>query len=194
MIFLFLIDSHFLFAMGDFDTTTSNITTTKFKCKHNSNNLIYSYFWDCFFYIDVAIYCVIPFIIMITCNFMIISKIIRSRIKSKQVVVSKKKNTIVRNSSAMLSNEKRISFILIGISVSFLLLTVPVFVIENFQRPIIANWNIISAFAYLFMYLNHVSFNLNYFILFNFLNSIFKQQKKGNKLFFLLFFGTKISS
>lgn len=158
MLILFMIDSHFLIAHGDFNTS-KNLTNpeNEFKCIAKKNNFIYYKFWKGFVYLDGVIYCIIPFIIMITCNFMIISEIVRSRIRSKQVVV--KKNTIVRNTSTsgMLSNERRISFILIGISFSFLVLTVPVFIIENLNEIQIENWNIITAVSYMLMYLNHVS-------------------------------------
>lgn len=155
MLFLFIVDSHFLIAHGDFDSKNETLTKN-FKCTANVNNFFYSLFWKGFIYIDGILYCIIPFIIMITCNFMIISKIVRSRIRSKQVVV--KRNTIVKNtSSGMLNNEKRISFILLGISFSFLVLTIPVFIIENIGDIDIKNWNIITAFSYMLMYLNHVS-------------------------------------
>ena len=94
---------------------------------------------------------------------MIIGKIVRSRIRSKQVVICRKKNTIIKNTNSMLANEKCISFILIGISLSFLILTMP-FVIEyldknktNKDNP---NWNLIVALTNMLMYLNHVSLQL----------------------------------
>ena len=62
----------------------------------------------------------------------------------------------------MLASERRISFILIGISVSFFIFTLPVFIMENindsyFDNP---NMEIALACSYMLMYLNHV---INFF-------------------------------
>lgn len=110
---------------------------------------------------------------------------------------SKKTNAsiLVRNSkNSMLAAEKRISIILILISLSFLLLTVPVFIMENLDISYYNNPHseIVLAVAYALMYLNHV---INFFFYCslgpNFRNEvkklfpcIFRHNKKINPLKF----------
>jgi len=65
----------------------------------------------------------------------------------------------------MLGTEKRLSVTLISISVSFLVFTMPVFVIENLQSYRIVSfeegfWSVAKALAYMLMYMNHV---INFF-------------------------------
>ena len=167
---LFIFNSHFLILNGNFDyIDISNDTfnsSTSFKCVIDERNVYYQQFWTVFFYLDSAIYGVIPFMIMITCNFMIIGKIVKSRIRSKKVIVTRSRKSssskIIKNANSMLATEKRLSLILIGISLSFLLFTTPVFIIEtfsNFQSDSFV-WEIFTAVSYLLMYLNHV---INFF-------------------------------
>jgi hypothetical protein len=187
-VLLLLVNLHFLIAMGNFDTDSissldlnTNTTTTiklKQKCEPNPMNKEYIIFWQVFQLLDCTIYCIIPFAIMITCNFMIVSKIIRSRIRSRPIVVCRKNNTIINNSSkSMLANEKRISFILVGISVSFFLFTMPIFVIEYLDSEFnyVSNWRLVVALADMLMYLNHV---INFFF-YCLLGPKFRQQVKS---------------
>jgi hypothetical protein len=180
IVLLFLFNIHFLIAMGYEQVVLereSNQTTNqsesnkryKIKCAPNRSSKVYYSFWQMYFYFDSIIYCIIPFIIMITCNVFTILKMVKSRVKSKQVIYSKKfsknkteSNTIMKNSNTMLANEKRISAILIGISISFLVLTIPVFIMENlddehFRNPVL---EVALALSYALMYLNHV---INFF-------------------------------
>lgn len=92
MIVLAVIDSHFLIAMGDFEsaavlTAKSNNSTEIDISLHRKCTVhkpfVYVQLWPVFHIVDGLIYCIIPFIIMITCNFMIICKMVRSRIRSK---------------------------------------------------------------------------------------------------------------
>jgi hypothetical protein len=195
IVLLFLFNIHFLIAMGYeqiiHDGNESNVTTNhtetkryKIKCAPNRSNKMYYSFWQIYFYFDSIIYCIIPFIIMITCNVFTIFKMVKSRVKSKQVIYSKKftknktdSNTIMKNSNKMLANEKRISAILIGISVSFLVLTIPVFIMENlddehFKNPIL---EVALALSYMLMYLNHV---INFFFYCAFGPNFRKEVKK----------------
>jgi hypothetical protein len=140
------------------------------KCEANPNNAYYFGVWRVYFFFDSIVYSIIPFLIMITCNVFIIAKIVRSRVRSKQVIRAKTKmltsshstSQIVKNTNSMLATEKRISIILVGISFSFLILTTPVFIIEqlNDLYPHDYNWDVILACSYMLMYLNHV---INFF-------------------------------
>ena len=75
--------------------------------------------------------------VMIVCNVCIVAKIVKSRVRSKQVIIDRKNrkekkssNQILKNTNTMLATEKRISITLVSISFSFLVLTLPVFVVE----------------------------------------------------------------
>jgi hypothetical protein len=186
-------NAHFLVGMGRITPVTDPATNKTFEfvqCEPNHALPGYKQFWSAYFYLDSLIYCILPFFIMITCNTLIISKIVSSRIRSKQVIVSrskKKQNYSLHksqsscvqtqaqtsinhtkisttsannnnNSSNMIKSEKRISSILIGISVSFVLFTLPVFVMENLSDAMFENplMEIALALAYMLMYLNHV--------------------------------------
>lgn len=166
---LFIFNGHFLIFMGEeINLKIDNNSTIKIiQCNPNNSSKFYSTIWDFYFYADSLVYCIIPFIVMITCNISIIFKIISSRIRSKKVVVTKKKNpkknSIANNNRNMSSTERRISFILIFISISFLLLTIPVFIMENLiSRTDFINpkLEIALAVSYMFMYSNHV---INFF-------------------------------
>lgn len=182
-VFLLFINSHFLVFLGNFENTNStnrigtknnslNHSNLFFKTKqcHHSKKSYYKHFWSFYFYIDSTLYCILPFMIMVTSNCLIIGKIVKSRIRANPVIVEKVKNTskikIMENkSSTMLGNEKRLSFTLISISVSFLICTMPVFFIENLESYRIVDfssdfWLTLKALAYMLMYLNHV---INFF-------------------------------
>lgn len=147
MIVLFVVNSHFLVAMGDFDSLQDSNTTrvNRAKCAPLKPD-IYVRFWTVFHILDGLIYCIIPFLIMITCNFCVICKIVRSRIRSKQVVICRKKNTILKNSNTMLATEKRLSLMLVCVSLSFLVFTLPVFIIENLDSSYSGKKLTISSF------------------------------------------------
>ena len=178
---LAFINLHFLIGMGyhhpanssELDNKTSLFNSTiiqRVKCEANPNNAYYFGVWRVYFFFDSIVYSIIPFLIMITCNVFIIAKIVKSRVRSKQVIRAKTKiltsshstSQIVKNTNSMLATEKRISIILVGISFSFLILTTPVFIIEqlNDLYPHDYNWDIILACSYMLMYLNHV---INFF-------------------------------
>jgi hypothetical protein len=160
-------------ALNDTNSTNINNFTSQLVkvliCEPNPHNYWYARFWEVYFYLDSAFYCIVPFLIMLFCNLSIITKIIKSRVNSKQVIVAKnKKNNssiLLKNKgNAMLAGERRISIILILISVSFLVLTAPVFIMENLDvslylayRP---QYEIGLSLAYMCMYANHV---INFF-------------------------------
>ena len=139
---------------------------------HQEVNEFYKKFWAIFFHFDAIIYTQIPFMIMIVCNACIVAKLVKSRVRSKQVIIDRTKRTsistttitntttttalttttsnstrsssrssgssgdsskILKNTSSMLATEKRISIILVSISFSFLVFTLPVFVVEHLQ-------------------------------------------------------------
>jgi hypothetical protein len=169
-IFLTVFNVHFFTSMGHIESRYDPETNTTFelcKCEPPPLNEIYQKFWSFYFYLDCMIYCIVPFIIMLTCNILIIWKIIKSRVNSKQVVIRKSKQ--VTNSSSgnyMLPSERRISIILIGISASFFVLTLPIFIMENFSNSVFIS-NISNPIMELFlsianalMYSNHV---INFF-------------------------------
>lgn len=201
VVFLSLVNSHFLINMGNFTDNIDNLEdgnshlelhhlTVRFfwfllnffgdliyfklikviqKCCHKESDNSIS-FWDVFFYIDTIIYCILPFIIMATCNSLIIGKIVRSRIRSKQVIIRRVKNSmktkmIENKPNTMLGTEKRLSITLISISISFFIFTFPVFLIENLERHKLVNtsetyWKVSKALTYMLMYLNHI---INFF-------------------------------
>lgn len=174
---LVLVNSHFLISMGNFESNVTvledNLQVESFekvqKCCHKVSPYYIS-FWDIFFYIDTIIYCILPFLIMATCNSLIIGKIVRSRIRSKQVIIRRVKNSmktkmIENKPNTMLGTEKRLSITLISISISFFIFTFPVFLIENFERHNLVNtsetyWKVSKALTYMLMYLNHI---INFF-------------------------------
>ena len=192
MFTLAALNSHFLVSMGytvDTQDPRTNRTLTRVFCEPNELDTAYRLFWSAYFYIDTAIYCIVPFFVMLTCNLVIISKIISSRIRSKQVVMNhnRKKAFIVQKShqqqqqpttavntpsnsannnnssrNYMLVSERRISIILVGISISFVLFTLPVFVMENVSDAYYVHptMHLLLALAYMLMYLNHV---INFF-------------------------------
>lgn len=194
MIVLFIVNIHFLLFMGDFEqdssleVNSSNISYIKKIDNSEKKNQEYAqvkrcrdkyashyhYFWNFYFYIDTTIYCILPFLIMITCNFLIIGEIVKSRIRSNKVIVKKVRNStrtrIMENkSNVMLGTEKRLSFTLISISMSFLVFTMPVFLIENLESYQVVDFNSVfwlnwKALAYMLMYLNHV-FNFFFYCL-----------------------------
>lgn len=147
IILLFVFNLHFLVFMGTEENqlefnSTSNLTSQRVylvQCDTEKSSKFYSGAWSVFFYLDSLVYCILPFIIMLTCNLLIIAKIISSRVRSRKVIVTK--NKIVKNSSSMLAAEKRISIILIMISLSFFLLTIPVFIMENLSESYFENSN-----------------------------------------------------
>ncbi|CAF0795434.1 unnamed protein product [Brachionus calyciflorus] len=189
IVFLVLFNAHFLGFMG-FEMPINDETNSSkiIQCYEQKDSGYYSLIWGVYFYLDSLIYCIVPFIIMITCNISIITKIISSRIRSKQVIISKKKNqnVIAKNSRSMLATEKRISIILIVISLSFFIFTLPVFIMENlisekkFESS--PGLELALALSYMLMYSNHV---INFFFYCS-LGPSFRKEVK--KLFPFLFF------
>lgn len=85
-----LFNLHFFIWMGhdkEIYDPMLNRTVNKTTCE--PMNTRYAQFWSVYFFFDSLIYCVLPFIIMITCNILIITKIISSRIRSKQVTINR---------------------------------------------------------------------------------------------------------
>ena len=84
--FLVIVNIHILVWYGTDDLHTdyfsnhsSNITTSNHSnlkirsfCHISKKSHVYAKFWQFFFYVDSMIYCVIPFIVMTTCNVFII--------------------------------------------------------------------------------------------------------------------------
>ncbi|RNA19568.1 FMRFamide receptor-like [Brachionus plicatilis] len=190
MIALLIFNSHFLAFMGHEThvTVDTNSSLKIIQCQPSNSSKFYHSIWNFYFYADSLVYCIIPFIVMITCNISIIAKIISSRIRSKKVVIAKNKSTnqksIVTNNRTMSTTERRVSFILIFISISFLILTIPVFIFENLISR--AGWRnprleVALAISYMLMYSNHV---INFFFYFS-LGPNFRREVK--KLFPFLF-------
>ena len=141
-----LFNLHFLLFMGYYSGHseqyhTSNETNFVVCDVDKINQPIYKKFWRVYFFFDNIIYTQIPFMVMIVCNVCIVANIVKSRVRSKQVIIDRKKrkdkfksktssNQILKNTNAMLATEKRISITLVSISFSFLVLTLPVFVVE----------------------------------------------------------------
>jgi len=163
--------------MGYYETgfdETLNKTIKLIRCGPDPSNVSYRKFWIVFTWLDASLYSIVPFFIMLVCNFSIIFKIIHSRIKSKQVVVSQLrrnetlnigrlgKSLSIASSNIMMPNEKRISLIFLIISFSFLLLTFPISIIEIYELIFPNESRSVSkvAIATMFMYLNHI---INFF-------------------------------
>lgn len=108
------------------------------------------------------------------------------------MIISRSKKTnasvLVKNSNnSMLAAEKRISIILALISLSFLVLTAPVFILENldervFQKP---GASLILSIAYALMYSNHV---INFFFYCSIGPNFRKEVKR------LMFRGSRVSA
>jgi hypothetical protein len=194
------VNCHFLIFMGYYETRTvvtvagGNQTLSRVVCRPDKSNYYYTRFWKAFFFLDTIIYTNIPFLVMVTCNVCIIAKIVKSRVRSKQVIIDRKKSLnnekrIVKNTGSMLATEKRISIILVSISFSFLLFTLPVFIIEHLthfsQDPSIytnnPNWDIIVACAYMMMHFNHM---INFFF-YCFMGPKFRNEIKKLLLLFM---------
>lgn len=180
-------------------------------CEIYSNKLIYSKFWEIFFYLDSSIYCVLPFIIMTTCNTFIITRTIKSRVQSKailrtsaniitssrRIALSRTNNAVNNNirktfpksisSSSISANEQRILILLLVMSLGFFIFTTPISIIEfldNFNENFQKNPNrkLLNAISEMFMYSNHV---VNFFFYF-FIGPNFR--KEIAKLFRRCFF------
>nr|QVK45807.1 G protein-coupled receptor [Proales similis] len=190
---MFLIDSHFLFAMGHYEridslgnslsssanrsqiggtTATARMSISKAEqlvvvCSPDQTNEFYEKFWEIYFYLDSTIYCIIPFFVMIICNSFTIYNMIKSKNDSrpKTASISHRRAAVADPSKVTKvmrrqNNERRISLILIGISLSFLFCTLPVFIIEkNYEET--TNWEVALALSYMLMYANHV---INFFL------------------------------
>jgi hypothetical protein len=153
-----LFNLHFLIFMGHIDTKVSVLnrandtidveTRRTIVCDvdNEAANGLYKRIWTGFFYLDAIIYTKIPFVIMIACNVCIVAKIVKSRVRSKQVIIDRKRQKsmasigsggsslkLLRNTSTMLATEKRISIILVSITFSFLVFTLPVFIVEHLE-------------------------------------------------------------
>jgi len=153
-----LFNLHFLIFMGHTDTRVSAVnrvndtieveTRRTIVCDvdNAAANGLYKRIWTGFFYLDAIIYTKIPFVIMIACNVCIVAKIVKSRVRSKQVIIDRKRQKsmasigsggsslkLLRNTSTMLATEKRISIILVSITFSFLVFTLPVFIVEHLE-------------------------------------------------------------
>jgi hypothetical protein len=181
LLVLFIFNIHFLISMGYYEPTTEfdvNLNETikilRLRCEPNPLDKFYTKFWTIFTWLDASLYSMIPFFIMLFCNFSIIYKIVRSRIQSKLVVRSQirrndtlkmrrlSKSMSIISTNIMLPSEKRISIIFLIISFSFLFLTMPISIIESFQLLFPNSPSSISSIsiATLCMYMNHV---INFF-------------------------------
>ncbi|KAK3594349.1 hypothetical protein CHS0354_019258 [Potamilus streckersoni] len=82
-IFLLILNGHLLFGFGDVVSTEEGQTTVK-KCKvkNNAYKDFFSYVWP---WIDLCIFCLIPFVILFTGNVCILIKVIQSAKRTRQV-------------------------------------------------------------------------------------------------------------
>lgn len=160
-LFLALINLHFLLAMGYYENSIDN-TEIRVVCQPNPLNKAYLTFWNIYVWIDSIIYAIIPFIIMIFCNICLIIKIIKSRIESNKVIHTRIALTRgLSNVATILPSEKRLTLILIGISISFLCLTMPISILEGFSNYFnTISYSYFIAISYMLMYANHV---INFF-------------------------------
>jgi hypothetical protein len=143
-------------------------------CQSNPNNTHYTRFWHAYVWIDSILYSILPFFIMIFCNFVIIRRIVRSRVRSGSIIVLPKTTTIettvirrqsetsVKQVTQLLPSERRTSFILLGVSISFLVLTFPVTLMETVLNDGLAlsRSSFTFGIANMLMYMNHV---INFF-------------------------------
>jgi hypothetical protein len=170
---LFVTNSHFFIDTGYHEESSANQSTWKIVCESNPNNRVSVEFWQVYLWIDSILYSMLPFSIMIVCNFVIIRKIVRSRVRSGSVIVLSKsaseiaikgkstclpKDRRIKQATQMLASERRTSFILLGVSLSFMVLTMPVTLLETFLNgfPTMHCGPLPFAIAYMLMYLNHV--------------------------------------
>lgn len=89
VITLVVFNLHFLVFMGyeiEHELAGLNRTVTLVVCMPNPKNSTYMRLWQIYFYLDSAFYSILPFIIMLFCNISIITKIVKSRVRSKQVI------------------------------------------------------------------------------------------------------------
>jgi hypothetical protein len=184
IVLLIFVNIHILVWYGyKVETNESNLIV----CEIHSNKLIYSKFWEIYFYLDSIIYCILPFIIMTTCNAFIITRTIKSRIQSQailrtsaKIITSSRRTVGTTNknlkktfpksisSGSISANEQRILILLLVMSLGFFIFTTPISIIEfldNFNQKFqkIPSKKLLNAIGEMFMYLNHV---VNFFFYF----------------------------
>ncbi|KAK3096654.1 hypothetical protein FSP39_009139 [Pinctada imbricata] len=82
--FLFLLNGHMFFGNGDLQSTTGNETTTV-KCTYLDNSY-QNFFENTWPWIDLTIYCIVPFLSLFIGNILIVTKFLQSRRKLRTQV------------------------------------------------------------------------------------------------------------
>ncbi len=131
-------------------------------CGYN-DNFYQMFIWP---WIDFAFYSIIPFIVMITCNSIIITKITRSKIKRHSMTEINKQMQKSQTSS--------VTFMLISVSLTFILLTAPSRIVtligytdENYYR-----WRLFFVGTVFLIHINH---SVN-FLLYSISGSKFREE------------------
>ncbi len=146
---LFIIDSHFFYCTGYQDQKNPNRIT----CQSNRYNAHCRRYWLIYLWIDAFLYSYLPFFIITICN-------IRLIVYVKQQCT---KRLALTSSTLHFSHQHRITCSIILMSALFLILSVPVAFLEQFEYKFnrYKYFHHFLAIAYLGMYFNHtISFFL----------------------------------
>jgi len=146
---LFTLDSHFFYCTGYQHRKNKD----QIICQSIEDNSHCRHYWLIYLWIDAFLYSYLPFFIITICN-------IRLIIYLKQ---QRKKRLELTSSTIRLSHNHRITCSIILMSVLFLILSVPVSFLEQFQYKLnrYKYYHHYLAIAYLAMYFNHtISFFL----------------------------------
>ena len=161
VLIIFLINSHLLFMNGyvsyenvtTFDsnnqTTKLNQTYAKVSCYKSINDPFYiNPKWQ---YVHLLLYSIIPFSVMLLCNSIIILNVVCCRkIQSK--------------SKKSLSKKRRMTFMLILVTFSFIVLTLPSVILHTFFRVAVRNKPYKRLAYMLVSNLLHTSHAFNFFL------------------------------
>jgi hypothetical protein len=145
IICLFIIDSHFFYCTG--------YQHHKHKDQVICQSVVYishcRRYWLAYLWIDAFIYSYLPFIVITLCNIRLIIYVKQQRTRRLALI----------SSSIHLSHNHRITCSIILMSVLFLLLSVPVAFLEQFEYKLnqYKYFHHCLAIAYLGMYLNHTT-------------------------------------
>jgi len=146
---LFIIDSHFFYCTG----YQHQKNTNRIICQSIGHNSHCRRYWLIYLWIDAFVYSYLPFFIITICN-------IRLIIYLKQ---QRRRRLALTSSTIHLSHNHRITCSIILMSVLFLILSVPVAFLEQFEYKLnrYKYFHHYLAIAYLGMYFNHtISFFL----------------------------------
>lgn len=200
LIFTILINFHYLLFLG-YEKNEENSTAKIFECGSQTGTL-YDKFMDPYFeWIDLILYSILPFIIMLISSYLIIRVLVRSvkrlnksgfRSKSETLSTKEKGNSAsirlesnpngTRNQSALINQArinktKHLSYTLITLNAIFFILISPLVIVLIILKgnKLTEESKILMNSLYMLAYANH-SFN---FILYGFLSPPFRSSLRA---------------